>query len=344
MKLEEIIRSRRKRLLGVSLVFVLIVLLIILIGLHTGSMPISPLGVWKTLFGYGTPYETMALYEFRLPRILVTMLAGAGLGVAGMVFQGVSRNSLADPGILGVNTGAAFGLIVYISFFLEMNGPMSLMIPLFAFAGGLLVAFIVFLLSYDRYRGLLPIRLILVGIAVAAGFSALTLLLSLRLDDTTYAFAARWLAGNVWGREWVHVWALLPWVVLCFPLIYMQSRKLDLFSLGDEIATGLGNSPTKNRFLLLLLAVALSCASVSVAGGISFIGLAAPHIARRLVGPKHSGSLLITALIGMAVLVMADTAGRSLFRPNEIPAGVIVAALGGPYFLYLLLRKNKFES
>lgn len=340
MNVEGIIRRRRQRTLFVSVILVLVALAVIVIGLNTGTMPISPLGVWLTLLGYGTPYETMALYDYRLPRILITMLAGAGLGVAGVVFQGVSRNSLADPGILGINTGAAFGLIVYISFFLKMEGPASLMIPLFAFAGGSVVAFIVFLLSYERYKGILPIRLILVGIAVAAGFSALTLLLSLRLDETTYAFAARWLAGNVWGRDWVHVWALLPWLLLCFPLIYMQSRKLDLFALGDEVTKGLGNPPTRSRLLLLVLAVALSCASVSVAGGIGFIGLAAPHIARRLVGPQHGGSMPIAALIGMVILVMADTAGRSLFRPNEIPAGVVVAALGGPYFLYLLLRKK----
>lgn len=343
MNVEGIIARRRRRTRFVTAGLSLLVLGIVLVGLNTGSLPISPLGVGRTLLGYGTPQESMALFDIRLPRILVALLAGAGLGAAGAVFQGVSRNALADPGILGINTGAAFGLILYISFFLKMDGPASLWIPLFAFGGGAVTAILVFLLSYERNYGLPPVRLILVGIAVAAGFSALTLLLSLRLDDTTYAFAARWLAGSVWGRDWVHVAALLPWTLLLLPLLYALSRKLDLFGLGDDIAKGLGQPPTRNRLLLLALAVALSCASVSVAGGIGFIGLAAPHIARRLVGPQHRHALPAAALIGMAILVLADTMGRSLFRPNEIPAGVVVAALGGPYFLYLLLRRKREE-
>ncbi|WP_246317231.1 FecCD family ABC transporter permease [Paenibacillus agri] len=330
--------QRNRRTLIVSSSLILLAVTVIMISLNTGTVSLTPLTVWKTLLGYGTSDEKMILFDYRMPRIIITMLAGIGLGIAGAVFQGTTRNTLADPGILGINTGAALGLIIFVSFFRTMEGPAALLIPLFTFVGGTLSALIVFLFAYDRHRGLMPIRLILVGIAVAAGISAVTLLLSLKLDDKTYAFTARWLAGSVWGRDWIHVGALLPWILVLVPLIYSRSKALDLFVLGDETAYSVGSHVTRERLSLLGMAVALSCASVSVAGGIGFIGLVAPHIAKRLVGPQHRYFLPVAALIGLGILVTADTIGRSIFRPNAIPAGVVVAAIGGPYFLYLLFK------
>ena len=336
--MEHVERARFRRALTVSIILLLLAAAVIMISLNTGTIALSPVTVWRTLLGYGTSEESMILYEYRMPRIIVTMLAGIGLGISGAVFQGTTRNTLADPGVLGINTGAALGLIIFVSFFRTMEGPVALLIPLFTFIGGILSAFIIFLFAYDRHRGILPIRLILVGIAVAAGISAVTLLLSLKLDEDTYAFTARWLAGSVWGRDWVHVWSLLPWIALLVPVIYSRSRALDIFVLGDDIAYSVGSHVTRERLIMLSMAVALSCASVSVAGGIGFIGLVAPHIAKRLAGPQHRYFMPVAALIGLVILVTADTVGRSIFRPNAIPAGVVVAAIGGPYFLYLLFR------
>lgn len=338
MNEQSILDQRRKKTIQVGTVLLGIVIIVILISLNTGTIRLAPMSVLKALFGYGTTEESMILYEYRLPRILITVMAGAGLGIAGAVFQSVSRNTLADPGILGINGGAAFGLIVYISFFQMLDGPSALLIPIFTFLGGAFVALVIFLFAYDRYKGLMPIRLILVGIAVSAGIGAVTLLLSLRLDEDTYAFAARWLAGSVWSRDWINVWSLLPWIVTIIPFIYYRSGMLDLFAMGDDTAESLGSSVTKSRIVLLALAVALSCASVSMAGGIGFIGLAAPHIARWLVGPRHRYFLPVAGMVGVVILVVADTIGRSLFQPNVIPAGVVVAAIGGPYFLVLLFK------
>lgn len=313
---------------------------VITVSLNTGSIRLSPLEVWHTLIGFGTDDQRLILFEYRLPRILITCLAGIGLGIAGAVLQGVSRNALADPGILGINAGAGFGLIVFVSFFRLMEGPTALWIPLFTFAGGILVALVIFLFSYDRFRGLLVIRLILVGIGVEAGIGAVTLFLSLRLDEEVYSFAARWLAGSVWGRDWIHVWALLPWVALLVPLIYAKAKTLDVLTLGDEIAAGVGTHVTRGRIVLLAMAVALSSASVAMAGGIGFIGLVAPHIARRLAGPGHRAFLPVAGLAGLVILVTADTIGRSVFQPNAVPAGIVVALIGGPYFIYLLLKQK----
>ncbi|ODP27114.1 Hemin transport system permease protein HmuU [Paenibacillus nuruki] len=340
MDIQQLNVRKQRRAIWITGLMVAIAIVIVLISLNTGSIRLSPLRVMWTWLGQGSTVENLIMFQYRLPRILITILAGIGLGVAGAVLQGVSRNSLADPGILGINAGAGFGLIIFVSFFRTMEGPIALLIPLFTFGGGVLIALVIFMLSYDRQRGLLPIRLILVGIAVAAGVSAITLLLSLKLDPDTYAFAATWLAGSVWGREWVNVWALLPWIALFVPWVYLRSRTLDMFVLGDDIAASLGNSTTRSRIVLLLLAVGLASSSVAMVGSIGFIGLIAPHIARQLVGARHQHFVPVAAMIGMIMLLSADTIGRSIFQPNFVPAGVVVALIGGPYFIYILFKKT----
>ncbi|WP_342490990.1 iron ABC transporter permease [Bacillus sp. FSL R5-0422] len=328
----------KQRALAVTVVLLCLSAAVVLYSLNTGTLKLNPLVVVKTLFGFGDFQSETVLFDYRLPRIVVTMLAGIGLGIAGGILQSLSRNPLADPGIIGLNAGAAFGLIVFVTYFHALEGNPSLLIPLFTFGGGLLAAAVIVLLAYDRQEGLVPIRLILVGIAVAAGFSALTLFLSLKLDEDTYTFASRWLVGNVWGRDWIHVLALFPWIVCLVPLTLMQSSTLNALTLGDAVASSVGVRVQRQRLLLLTLAVGLASASVSMTGGIGFIGLVAPHLARRLVGSLHQYFLPVSALIGLLILVSADTIGRSIFAPNAIPAGVVVAFIGAPYFLYLLAK------
>ncbi|MCY9672812.1 iron ABC transporter permease [Bacillus pumilus] len=328
----------KQRALVVTVVLLCLSVAVVLYSLNTGTLKLNPLVVVKTLFGFGDFQSETVLFDYRLPRIVVTMLAGIGLGIAGGILQSLSRNPLADPGIIGLNAGAAFGLIVFVTYFHALEGNPSLLIPLFTFGGGLLAAAVIVLLAYDRQEGLVPIRLILVGIAVAAGFSALTLFLSLKLDEDTYTFTSRWLVGNVWGRDWIHVLALLPWIVCLVPFTLMQSSTLNALTLGDAVASSVGVRVQRQRLLLLTLAVGLASASVSMTGGIGFIGLVAPHLARRLVGSLHQYFLPVSALIGLLILVSADTIGRSIFAPNAIPAGVVVAFIGAPYFLYLLVK------
>ncbi|KIL14505.1 iron ABC transporter permease [Bacillus sp. Je.9.29.b] len=328
----------KQRALVVTVVLLCLSAAVVLYSLNTGTLKLSPVMVVKTLFGFGDFQSETVLFDYRLPRIVVTMLAGIGLGIAGGILQSLSRNPLADPGIIGLNAGAAFGLIVFVTYFHALEGNPSLLIPLFTFGGGLLAAAVIVLLAYDRHEGLVPIRLILVGIAVAAGFSALTLYLSLKLDEDTYTFASRWLVGNVWGRDWIHVLALLPWIVCLVPLTLMQTNTLNALTLGDAVASSVGVRVQRKRLLLLTLAVGLASASVSMTGGIGFIGLVAPHLARRLVGSLHQYFLPVSALLGLLILVSADTIGRSIFAPNAIPAGVVVAFIGAPYFLYLLTK------
>lgn len=333
-----LMNADNKRAYTVTMVFILLSIVAVLISLNTGTLRISPLKVIQTLFGYGDFKSSTVLFDYRMPRILITMLAGVGLGISGAILQGLSRNPLADPGILGLHAGASFGLIIFVTYFHSLDEKASILIPLFTFSGGVLTAFLIVLLAFDRYKGIPPIRLILVGIAISAGFSAITLFLSLRLDEETYSFASRWLVGNVWGRDWIHVIALFPWILILAPYAWFQSNTLNALSLGDDVAAGLGASVQKQRLLMLVTAVGLSCASVAMAGGIGFIGLVAPHLARRLVGPMYQHFLPVAGLIGLIILVLADTIGRSVFQPNAIPAGIVVAAIGAPYFLYLLTK------
>ncbi len=285
-----------KRAYTVTMVFILISIVAVLISLNTGTLRLSPFKVIQTLFGYGDFKSSTILFEYRIPRILITMLAGVGLGISGAILQGLSRNPLADPGILGLHSGASFGLIIFVTYFHSLDEKASILIPLFTSLGGVLTAFLIVLLAYDRYKGILPIRLILIGIAISAGFSAITLFLSLRLDEETYSFASRWLVGNVWGRDWIHVIALFPWILILAPYAWFQSNTLNALTLGDDVAAGLGASVQKQRLLMLATAVGLSCASVAMAGGIGFIGLVAPHLAVGLLAQCTSISFLFQDL------------------------------------------------
>ncbi|ATP39827.1 iron ABC transporter permease [Solibacillus sp. R5-41] len=336
-----IFQKRKKRTQQVILVLVFITFATILYGLNTGSLKISPLNVLYTFLGQGSDIEKMVLFDYRLPRIIITILAGAGLGVAGAIFQGITRNPLADPGILGIHAGAGAGLMIYMTYFTSLNTLPALTIPIFTFVGGITAATLIIFFTYERHKGILPTRLLLVGIAVAAGFNALTLYLSLQLDEKTYSFAASWLLGNVWGRDWIHVYSLLPWILVLLPLALMSSKTLNSFALGDSLALSIGTKIQPSRIKLLFLAVALSSASVAMTGGIGFIGLVAPHIARRLVGPAHEHLLPISAFVGVVILVLSDTLARSIFEPSAIPAGVIVSTVGAPYFLYILFKTKK---
>ncbi|MGX1902406.1 FecCD family ABC transporter permease [Thermolongibacillus altinsuensis] len=334
--------ERRKNVqrLAILAVFSVLILIVFVISMNTGYSRLSPLEVFQTLFGMGTEKQELILFEFRLPRIVISLLVGAGLAVAGCIMQTISRNALADPSILGITHGAGVMVVLYLSFFPTQLDVPVLFLPILAFIGGLLAAALVFGLSYEKYEGLLPTRLVLTGVAVAAGLSALMTFLSLRLSRELYQFVAVWLTGSIWGATWDHVLALLPWIIVLFVFVYYKALVLDVLSLGKNVATGLGASVSKEQVILLAAAVGLAAACVSVSGGIGFVGLIGPHLARRLIGLNHKYLLPASALAGALLLLTADTIGRTILQPSEIHAGIVVAVIGAPYFLYLLARSN----
>ncbi len=328
---------RRKNFLIIATLIVLIVVTFVM-SMNTGVIKLTPMEVIRTLFGQGDAQQQLILFQFRLPRIVIGVLVGMGLAIAGAVLQGISKNALADPGILGINAGAGLAVMLYISFFPTTKSVPVYLLPVLAFIGAGLTAVIIYTLSYKRHEGITPMRLILTGVAVAAGISSAMIVLTLRLTPENYQFVATWLAGSIWGSNWRFVLALLPWLLILLPFIYMKSRVLNILNLGEVTSIGLGASIEKERRWLLAASVGLAGASVSVSGGIGFVGLIAPHLARQLVGANHQFLLPTSALLGGFLVLLADTVGRSILEPSEIPAGIVVAVFGAPYFLFLLAR------
>ncbi|WP_046212798.1 FecCD family ABC transporter permease [Paenibacillus wulumuqiensis] len=319
---------------------IVIAFITLLLSMNTGFTKMSPMEVLRTLFGGGTPRDNLILFEFRLPRIVIALLVGTGLAIAGAILQGVSRNALADPGILGINSGAGLAVVLFVVTNPMRESASPMFMPFLALIGGFAAAAIIYLMAYKKDKGISSSRLVLSGIALAAGINALMIVLTLQLDPNEFNFIATWQAGSIWGSSWKFVLALLPWIVVLLPAALWKARQLNVFSLGDDTATGLGSYLNKQRLLLLIIAVALSASCVAVSGGIGFIGLLGPHIARRLVGPRYEHVIPVSALIGAVLLLIADMVGRTLMDNAEIPAGVMVAIIGGPYFLYLLARSR----
>ncbi|KHL95104.1 iron ABC transporter permease [Paenibacillus sp. IHB B 3415] len=333
-------KSRRTREAGILTLLAALIVIVFIVSMNTGFMRLSPLDVLHTLLGEGTKQQKLILFDFRLPRIVISLLIGAGFAVSGSILQGLSRNALAEPSTLGINAGAGFAVLIFISFVPATTAGPIFVLPLLALAGAALTATLIYFLSYRRADGLSPTRLILIGIAVGAGIYAFQLILSLRLDPQNYQFVAIWLAGKIWGGDWRFVLALLPWILILLPFAFYKARVLNVLNLGDETSKGLGLPLERERLLLLAAAVALAGACVSVSGGIGFVGLIAPHLARRLVGPRHQIMLPAAALIGALLLLTADTIGRWILQPTEIPTGIVVAIIGAPYFLYLLAKSK----
>ncbi|CAI6068338.1 Iron-uptake system permease protein FeuC [Paenibacillus sp. JJ-100] len=333
-------RKKKTKSVVVLIALSLLIVTAFIVSMNTGFTKLSPIDVLRTLFGGGTPKQELILFEFRLPRIVIAVLIGAGLALSGCILQGVSRNALADPGILGINAGAGLMVMLFVSFFPTTTAAPIFLLPLLALVGACLAAFLIYILSYKKGEGILPTRMLLTGIGVAAGISSAMIVLTLRLSPEKYQFVATWLAGSIWGSNWKFVMALLPFIIVFVPLVLAKARVLNVLNLGDQTASGLGASVERERIVLLAAAAILAGACVSVSGGIGFVGLIGPHLARRLVGPKHQFLLPASALVGSLLVLVADTLGRVILQPSEIPAGILVAILGAPYFLYLLSRTN----
>ncbi len=287
----------------------------------------------------GTAPQSLAytLVELRLPRVLTSMLVGIGLAVAGCLLQGVSRNDMADPGVLGINAGAGLLVAAFIVFAPAGILPAGVVLPALAFAGSLITALIGWRLSVVRGASS-PKRLLLIGVALATGLSSVTSLLMLRMGDGDYAFVQNWLAGSIWGATWPNVAMLAVGLGALVAIALFAARTLNVLALGEAAATGLGVNVRRASAGLLAVAVGCSGLCCAVGGGLTFVGLVCPHLARRLVGPNFRVLIPATVLVGAVLMLAADIVSRTLLMPNEIPVGIVAAVIGAPYFLYLLAK------
>lgn len=309
-------------------------LLIFVISLSVGEYRIPFWEVIQTLFGSGEKKAEFIVQTLRLPRILVAFFVGAGLSLAGMILQALTRNPLASPGVIGLNAGAGLGAIITIVLFPSI--PFSL-VPLSAFIGALAAGVIAYLLAWKN--GSSPLRLILTGIGIAAIAQALIQIVQMHGKIQLVTKATIWLVGSVYGRGWEHVWSLVLWILPLIVLTFFLISHLNVLHLGDDIARGLGSRNEWNRGRLILISIALTGVAVANAGVLSFVGLMAPHIARKIVGASHGILSITSVLVGGWIVMTADLLGRVMFAPIEIPCGIITSIVGAPYLLYLLFRK-----
>jgi ferric citrate transport system permease protein len=318
-----------------------VVLLLILVGLAViaslavGAIRVDPLSIVLTLLGQETERAAQVAVLFRLPRIVVGGLAGAGLAVSGVLLQAVTRNPLAAPSIVGINGGAVLGAVVVL--FLLPNAPPG-STPGAALLGGVAAGTAVYALS-RRGGGIAPGRLALVGVATGTFCIAIVQLLIVRfLQGGDYQTALTWLVGSLWGRSWEDAALLAPWSLVLLPAAWLLADHLDLLALGDDVARGLGSRLETLRGGLLAIAVGLAASAVSAAGAVAFIGLIAPHVGRMLIGPRHRVLIPAAGLLGALLVLLSDALGRALFPPQEISFGLVTALIGAPYFVYLLRR------
>lgn len=302
-----------------------------LIGVGTGTISLSPAEVFQGVFGDEAFEWRRVVWDIRLPRVILAGLVGMNLATSGVILQAVMGNPLADPGIIGVSAGAGlFGIVVLLVF-----PSLFMMVPLFAFIGAMLAAFTIYILAWRG--GIQPIRVILAGVAVStlcgAGISAVMLLFSEQVQG-----ALLFMNGSLSMRGWNEVQILWPYSLLALIAVVVCVRRLDVIVLGDDIARSMGMNVQANRILLTAIAALLAAGSVSAVGLLGFVGLIVPHMMRMILGTSHALLVPGSMLFGAALVILSDTAARTVFSPLELPVGIAMAVLGVPFFLFLLRR------
>ena len=320
-------------------------------GIAVGSSTIAPATVARVLASHFTPAgwvdlsgtteaEQVIVWLVRTPRVLVAALVGASLAIAGVQMQGLFRNALASPDIIGSSAGGALGAVIALVSGLAMRSIFYL--PIFSFAGALIALFLVYAIA--TRRGRTPVvTLLLAGVALNALIGAATSFI-ISMQWVRFEVAQEilfWLMGGLDSRTWNHVWLVLPCVVVGLLVALVYARDLDVLLLGEESALAVGADVERIKRIIITSAALLTGGAVAVSGTIGFVGLVVPHIVRLIIGPKHRILLPAAALTGAAFLILTDIVARTLLRPEEIRLGIITAVFGAPFFLYLLLRQQK---
>lgn len=323
---------------------VLLLLAAVALSIMTGSYSISPSDLLTTLLNKGSRAHTFAIFQIRLPRIVLAILVGSALGVSGTILQGITKNPLAEPGMIGINAGSALFVVLWIShganaYSSSLSDGKVLLMPLLAIAGAFCTT--AFLYGYSWRNGIRPIRFLLTGVGVNVGITAVISFYQLQMSRGDYNQVLMWTNGSLWGSSWRYILVSAPLILLLLVLVWTHSRTLDILSLGDEGAAALGVSTQRTRIWFLAAAAALAALATAVAGSIAFLGLLGPQIALRIAGVRHRLLLPLAALISSILLIIADMLARNLFSPLEIPVGILVSMIGIPYFIYLMMKLDR---
>lgn len=328
-------RQQLSRSIILLILLSLMLMLTFIVCLSIGGVHIPVIEVVRSILGTNAESSDLIIMQLRMPRMLAAVLVGSALAVAGALLQGVIRNPLASPDLIGVTGGASVAVVGFMTLF---AGYSVHFIPFIAIAGALAAVILNYTLAWKK--GVSPFRLVLVGLGLSTAAGALTMFLLISGPSYLAAQVLNWMTGSIYGTNWTYIKALWPWVVIVIPLSMLYAKELNIQALGEETALGLGSRLQISRVVVLLFSVMLAGAAVGVAGTISFIGLLAPHMARRLAGNSYLMTIPVSALMGAILLLLADLAGRMLFQPLDIPAGVFTAGIGAPFFMYLLFRRK----
>ena len=317
------------RTIGFYVVTLSMMVLLFGLSIRLGTYTLSFEEIWAAFQPDDKNYFT--LMEYRLPRAVLAILLGGALAISGVLVQSVVRNPLASPDILGINNAAG---LVAVSVLMFLPNLAFYWMPIFAFLGGVLSFVILWVVCGFNFR---PIKMAIIGVALSALWAAIShyMMLTNPVEINT---AMLWLTGSLWGRSWSYLNVVLPWLVVLLPLPFIFCRDLDTLGLGENKASTLGVTVNKVQISVLVLAVALSTTAVAICGPIAFLGLVAPHLARRLVGGRHRTLLPAALIIGALLLQLSDILARVIDPPTELPAGILTAIIGAPYFFYLLMR------
>lgn len=302
-----------------------------------GAKDIHLQTVWAAVFDYNPKLtQHQIIYELRLPRVIGAAVVGAAFAVAGAVMQGVTRNPLADAGVLGINAGAMFVVALSFAFFPHM--PYSYLM-IVSFIGAVLSTVLIFIIGSATSGGLTPMRLTIAGAVMAALLHSLSSGVAIYYDlSQDLAF---WYAGGVAGVKWEHLKFLVPIILITIVFVTALGRSISLISMGDDVATNLGVKTNRTRILGMIMVVILAGVSVSAVGSIGFVGLVIPHIARKLVGVNYQLIIPMSALLGAILLVLADLGARTVNPPKELAIGIMVALVGVPFFLYIARKVGR---
>ncbi|HFU7055698.1 TPA: FecCD family ABC transporter permease [Bacillus cereus] len=302
-----------------------------------GAKDIHLQTVWAAVFDYNPKLtQHQIIYELRLPRVIGAAVVGAAFAVAGAVMQGVTRNPLADAGVLGINAGAMFVVALSFAFFPHM--PYSYLM-IVSFIGAVLSTVLIFIIGSATSGGLTPMRLTIAGAVMAALLHSLSSGVAIYYDlSQDLAF---WYAGGVAGVKWEHLKFLVPIILIMIVFATVLGRSISLISMGDDVATNLGVKTNQTRILGMIIVVTLAGVSVSAVGSIGFVGLVIPHIARKLVGVNYRLIIPMSAFLGAMLLVLADLGARTVNPPKELAIGIMVALVGVPFFLYIARKVGR---
>ncbi len=327
-----------KTRLSVFIILILLLFCILIVSLSIGDSSFSIVEVLKVIIGKASSAMNLIITRIRLPRILASTIGGASLALSGMLLQTLTRNPLADSGILGINTGAGMVIALVISYANIENHAVITFLPFLAMLGGCLTIFLVYMIARKKNHGISPVRLIITGVGVSTMLSGTMVSIVGNINQYKVDYIVSWLSGRVSGGNWTTLSIITPLLILLWVLTYSRSHSLNIMNLNEQTALALGLNLQRERFVTLVLATGLSALSVVLVGNITFAGLVAGHITRRFLGSDHRVSLPASMLVGSIILLTADTIGRVLLVGTGIPTGIVVSVIGAPYFLYLMLK------